>query len=151
MADDRVIIRPSAAEPGRAAKEVVILSFQHLRELHYRTDFNNLRGDGLLTALLGFGGSIEPPSPGERVRLFDGDGNSCGAFAMRFEHDLVWAKPDWSTWIPAVHVENPVVELMEALRASVAQAQRAPRIRAGDQEQRETSGDDFIFDVKQSA
>jgi hypothetical protein len=66
-----------------------------MRELRYRTDFNNVRGDGLLTALLGYGGSIEPPVPGERIRLFDGDGNSCAAFASRFENELVYAKPDW--------------------------------------------------------
>lgn len=125
-----------------------------MRELQYRTDFNNLRRDGLLTALLGFGGSIEPPVSSERIRLFDGDGNSCIAFATRFENDLVYAKPDWSTWSPAVQLNAPVFDLMEALRASVqaAASRRDLRLPAGEDDERITGGDDsIVFEIKHSA
>lgn len=128
-----------------------------MRELQYRTDFNNVRRDGVLTALLGFGGSFEPPMPGERIRLFDGDGNSCIAFAERFENDLIYAKPNWSTWRPAVHVDAQAVDLMEALRASVEAVSSRGQLRlsAGDEEitgGQVTGGDDaIVFEIKHRA
>jgi hypothetical protein len=125
-----------------------------MRELRYRTDFNNVRKDGLLTALLGFSGSIQPPVPGERIGLFDADGNSCTAFAVKFENDLVYAEPDWSTWSPAVQVDAPGVDLMEALRASVEAASSRPDVRvgAGHEDEQVTGGDDtIVFDIKHPA
>jgi hypothetical protein len=124
--------------------------------LRYRTDFNNVRKGRRLTALLGFGGSLEPPQRGARINLFDGDGNSCFAVAERYENDVIVARPDWSTWKPAVHVtERPVVDLMEALRASVRSAaanRENMHVKRGEEAQRVTAADDAaILEIKQSA
>ena len=85
-------------------------------ESHYRTDFNSVRDDGLLSALYGLGGSSDVPGEGDVVRLFDGDGNACRAVVVRADADLVYAWPDWSTWRAVVHFE---VDLADALKAQL--------------------------------
>jgi len=110
-------------------------------ELRFWTDFNTVRDDGLLSALIGAGGgSDRTPEVGEVIRLFDGDGNTCFGVVTRVDDDLVYAEPDWRTWRGA-HVEiSPVTDLLDALRESVREAQSV---------ESETTGyDRVVFDVR---
>jgi hypothetical protein len=88
----------------------------------YRTDFNRLR-KARLSALYGLGGSVAAPAVGEIVELFDGDENSCLAVVERVEPDLIYTRLLRNTWRPGSRLE--VVDLMEALKASVRAARQA--------------------------
>jgi hypothetical protein len=76
------------------------------------------------------------PNMGEWVKLADVDGNTCEAVVNSIDVDLIYARPLWSTWREADTVSGPIVELMEALRASVQQAQAD---RAGREDRVETT------------
>jgi hypothetical protein len=108
----------------------------HREELRFRTDFNSIREDGLITAMLGFGGADEElPEVGSIVRLFDGDDNSClGVVEAILDDELILVHPEWSTWRAKVKFaserEVDPVDLMEALKASVLAA-RTERAETG--------------------
>ena len=70
------------------------------------------------------------PTADEWVRLVDDDGNNCEGLVSGVANDLIYVKPLWQTWREADTVVGPIVDLMEALRASVQQAQAD---RAGDE------------------
>jgi hypothetical protein len=82
-------------------------------EPRLRADFNSPRSKDRVVALLGFGGSTEPPRRGQVVRLFDGDENSCLGVVDRVDNDLVYVAPDWTTWSVRVTLDG---DLLAALR-----------------------------------
>jgi hypothetical protein len=92
----------------------------------YRTDFNRVGKDGRTSALYGFGGSNAAPRVGDVVELFDGDENACLATVERVEEELLRVRILPSTWRPGARFE--VVDLMEALKASLRASRRLPRV-----------------------
>ncbi len=67
----------------------------------YRTDFNDVADDGVVTAFPGWGGSVTLPEPGSSVSLFDGDGNTCFGVvtAVDLQTALISVRPLWDTWV----------------------------------------------------
>src|SRR5262245_21483137 len=87
----------------------------------YKTDFNDVDSEGLVTALAGWGGSVFIPVEGEMVEVFDGDANACYGFVERVDANscLIYVKPDWASWRDTPDRSLPSMEdaLNEAMRA----------------------------------
>lgn len=92
-----------------------------------RADFNSVRDGQTLVATVALDGTYVLPDVGDRVRVYDPERNSClGDVLERVDDDSVRVRLDYGTWEDAPEeVEAPVVDLMEALRRSVAEAQQA--------------------------
>ena len=98
--------------------------------LRFKSDMTETP-DGTVVALPGYGGSLVLPTEGERVELFDEEGNTCMAMVVRLVHgELLHLVPDWDTWNRPTSVsvgDVPLVDLMQALRESL-QETRARRV-----------------------
>jgi len=88
----------------------------------YKADFNDVDGDGLVTTLPGWGGSMLVPTDDQLVELVDGDGNLCYGFVVRVDSNaLIYVRPEWSSWRDAPDVSAlPTIEdaLNEAMHAA---------------------------------
>src|SRR3954447_20081220 len=97
----------------------------------YKTDFNDVDDDGLVTALPGWGGTVVLPQEGASVELFDGDDNTCIGVVTRVDtgNGLIYVEPVWSTWTDGIQSTLPddlVAALIEPLkRASEGQTTRS--------------------------
>lgn len=97
------------------------------------TDFNSADED---EAVVLIEDAQVVPQAGEWVRLADVDGNSCEAVVDSVDVDLIYVRPLWSTWREADTVSGEIVDIMEALRASVQQVQAD---RAGSEDRAEAT------------
>jgi hypothetical protein len=88
----------------------------------YKTDFNDVDGDGFVTALPGWEGSVLVPRDDEMVLLFDGDGNTCIGLVDHVDSPtgLIFVKPLWDEWKDAVQSTLP--SLTDALSELVKAA-----------------------------
>ena len=71
------------------------------RELSIWSDFNSIDPHRSITASLRFAATAERPLPGERVRLYDDEGNSVMGIVERVEDLVVHVRPDIDTWVTA--------------------------------------------------
>jgi hypothetical protein len=87
----------------------------------YKTDFNDVEDDGMLTALAGWGGSLTIPNVGDLVELFDGDANTCYGFVDHIDmsNAMIFVVPVWDSWQDAPESTMPDLAdaLFEAMRA----------------------------------
>jgi hypothetical protein len=68
------------------------------RELAIWADFNSVDERRLITASLRFAMTAERPFHGERVRLYDDEGNSVLGVVERLEGLVIHVRPEIDTW-----------------------------------------------------
>jgi hypothetical protein len=95
-------------------------------EVRLKADFNTVRDGETVVARFDFDGSAASlPHEGERVEIYDPEGNRCsGEVIARVDDDRFRVRLDYATWEDG-GVLAPTVDLMEALRQSVARTVEA--------------------------
>lgn len=100
-----------------------------------RADFNGVRDGATIVATFAFDGTYVLPEAGERVEVYDPEGNCClGEVVERVDDDSFRVRLDYPTWRDAPDEQDDrIVDLIDALRKSVAEAQlaRARGIKTG--------------------
>lgn len=111
-----------------------------------RADFNSVRDGETLIATVALDGTHVLPEVGDRVRVYDPEGNSCmGDVVARIDDESVRVRLDYATWEDARdESEEQVVDLMAALRESVMDAQQRAREK-GVETRQEYEVDDFTI------
>src|SRR5581483_5931828 len=91
-----------------------------------RADFNSVRDGQTVVAAVALDGTYVLPDVGDRVWVYDPEGNRClGEVIQLVDADSVRVNLDYGTWEDAPDAaEQPVIDLMEALRESVMEAQK---------------------------
>lgn len=91
-------------------------------DIFLKADFNSVRDGATIVARFDFGEHAAVlPNIGDEVVVRDPEGNQCRGEAIeRVGDDRFRVRLDYSTWEDGMVVE-PVLDLMEALRRSVAE------------------------------
>lgn len=63
----------------------------------FKVDFNNREHDHVLASLR-YASSARVPDVGDRVELYDDEGNACQGIVAGVSGRIVEVAPDWRTW-----------------------------------------------------
>ena len=112
-----------------------------------RADFNSVRDGETVVATFALDGTYVP-DVNESVKVFDPEGNSCmGAVIEVLDDDSVRVRLDYGTWEDAPdESEKSVLDLMDALRESVMDAQRRRAQERGVETEQDQEAHDFTID-----
>jgi hypothetical protein len=106
--------------------------------LSIRVDFNRADDDDIIWAFLDRASDPDALAVGSAARLYDFEGNECLGYVTRMADDVIYVRPEWTTWRDAAPVTIEVVEgapeldLLGALRAAVEASRKSSLLSGGD-------------------
>jgi len=90
------------------------------RELALWADFNSVDADRRFVASFRFATTADRPIEGERIRLYDDEGNSVVGVVEQVDGILARVRPDMSTWSSLdISVTSPFARNRSRFRATV--------------------------------